>query len=147
MNKLLNRRIANSFAKSLLNARIQLPFASRTFTEKTSILKNQKLELKANFKESSFNFNYNIKNETLNKDLPYVWLRNNCKCPICSSKTTFDFQLDILNVSSDVKPANVELISDSMDKDNFEVTCKLNKFYKLIRFYKDWFEFNRARWS
>lgn len=127
MNKFLNKRIADSFVKNILSPRTQLPFVFRTFTEKTSFLKNHKLELKATFKEASFNFNYSVKNETLTKDIPYVWLRNNCKCPMCFSKTTFDFQLDILKVPANVKPANVELLSESIEKDNLKIVCKCRK--------------------
>lgn len=44
--------------------------------------KKEKLKLETNFKENHFEFSFE-KNKKFFKDLPYIWLRDNCRCSKC----------------------------------------------------------------
>lgn len=83
----------------------------------TSFDKQNKLNLEAKFDDNYFEFTYHNKtNLKLNKDLPYIWLRNNCRCSKCYNFEVQEVELDLQRIPLDVKPTKIEQVSSDFVK-------------------------------
>ena len=94
------------FFKLVSNQQIKL---ASTFT---SFNKQYKLNLCTKFDDAHLEFSYNNEsNQKLNKDLPYIWLRNNCRCSKCYNYQVQEVELDFQRIPLNVKPSKIEQIS------------------------------------
>ena len=63
----------------------------------------------------------------LSKEMPYVWLRNKCKCDKCYNSHTEEVELDLTEIPVDVNLDKYQLV----DFDNLEITCNDNITLKI----------------
>ena len=73
------RSIYKSLCRSFSLIRNQQQIKSISSTYVSNLNKNQ---LETKFKQDYFEINY----KGLFKDLPYIWLRDNCRCSKCYNK-------------------------------------------------------------
>lgn len=121
MYKLIGRALASSANLHHFIIK-QAPKFQRysTHINKTIKLTSNQSELTTSFQESCLTLDYKVtsSNQYLKK-LPYVWLRNNCKCPKCYDEVTEENELDLSQTPVDIKPSHVE---QNSEKESFEIT-------------------------
>jgi hypothetical protein len=106
----------NRYIFKLLNRNLVLLNNQRFINESKLIaIENEKLKLETNLKNNYFYFNL-IKNDNqkLFKDIPYIWLRNNCRCSKCYNYEVEEVELNLQSLSiDDLKPKELKFNKDT----------------------------------
>ena len=110
---MLNRNIFK-----LLNRNLVLLKHQRFINESNKLItiENEKLKLETNLKNNYFYFNLikNDINQKLFKDIPYIWLRNNCRCSKCYNYEVEEVELNLQSLSiDDLKPKELKFNKDT----------------------------------
>jgi hypothetical protein len=100
---------------------------NKTINEKKFELNRDGFKILTVFNEDFIEFDLDLENVKIGtKKLPYIWLRDNCKCSICFNFKTNEIDLDILSLPFDSKPINV------LNKDEnktIEIICKFRLIF------------------
>jgi hypothetical protein len=99
-------------------------------------------QLKSEFYETSIKLNMTGSNKYLTKEMPYIWLRDNCKCEKCIDAKVHEMKYDFTRESTDIKPVEIIQLplSDSKTRFHFQIRCKQmfsNQSFKNNRNIKD----------
>lgn len=112
------------FKKNYPNYFVNVCKASRHTLESKSVNFNKnifnlhdKKDFATTFNDDSVEF---IKDDNNIKKYPYIWLRDHCKCSMCFNSVTEELELDISEISLDIKPILVKSLNDN----SFEILCE-----------------------
>jgi hypothetical protein len=120
----------------LLNRNLVLLNHHQRFINESKLIKieNEKLKLETNLKNNYFYFNLIKNDQKLFKDIPYIWLRNNCRCSKCYNYEVEEVELNLQSLSiDDLKPKELKFNKDTnilnvlwQDDHHSEVNIYLN---------------------
>jgi len=120
----------------LLNRNLVLLNHHQRFINESKLIKieNEKLKLETNLKNNYFYFNLIKNDQKLFKDIPYIWLRNNCRCSKCYNYEVEEVELNLQSLSiDDLKPKELKFNKDTnilnvlwQDEHHSEVNIYLN---------------------
>ncbi len=123
MNRFIHRVIAPTNPQySILKQASKLRYSSHV--NKTIKLISAEAELTTQFQENTVTLNYKrLQGSRVEcvRTLPYVWLRNSCKCPECYDAVTEENVLDLSATPIDIKPKE---ITQNDESESIEVTCE-----------------------
>jgi hypothetical protein len=125
-------RVQNNILNTCLT-----PFKSSSnnayqISQKTLNLNEKDNPLKSKFLADSIKLNIvdlqdGLNNVNLSKEMPYVWLRDNCKCEKCLDAKVLEMKYDFTDESIDIKPIYItQLPNDANNNSFFEINCTLN---------------------
>jgi hypothetical protein len=97
-------------------------------------LKKNNSEYQTIFESDFFEINFSLNNTILKREMPYIWLRDNCKCSKCFNNYTEEVELDKVSLNVDSRPKNIqETAQDQSEKvqTHVEIICK-NRIYITV---------------
>lgn len=116
-------RVAKPRFAGLTAARIaQLSSATPSYVGFKASRVDESTKIDAHFNKDHFVLQYQAtdKNLAVNKDFPYVWLRDRCRCSECFNRKTQENDL----TPFDLTPLDMAPLKACFERNTINVTCK-----------------------
>ena len=113
-----------NLGKNLFNIKLTSKNIMKSYKTLSFYIYNSSYEkIESNFHHDNFEIKLLTKAEKNEKKLPYIWLRDFCKCKNCFDNTNQQTLVNLKNIALNIKPND---ISNEEDGSVFKITCRLN---------------------